>query len=163
MARAFRSGGPDGPVVSGYAVIFQRPDGGYGVSSVNLGEPLVQPVDVAVDAPAELGFVAALGGPSTVPPQLIIFNRAGLPTVRGRVRLPGNPHGVAVLPGTGIAYVATDAGLCLVDGRSETLELTIPLDRGPTSIAVDPATGVTYVGDRFEGSVTRIDTAAILG
>jgi hypothetical protein len=30
-------------------------------------------------------------------------------------------------------------------------------------VAVDPVSGATFVGDRFDGAVRRVDTAAILG
>ena len=96
-------------------------------------------------------------------PRLLVYNRDGVPTLQRTVLLPGSARAVAALPGTGMAYVATDDGLCLVDGKAGTLELTLPVGPGPTVIAVDPESGATFVGDRADGTVRRIDTAAILG
>jgi DNA-binding beta-propeller fold protein YncE len=162
VARSFRSGGPDGPVATAYSVLFDNGTGGYGVVDLELSDPLIQPVDVAVDAPSGLVFVAGLGGGGTHP-QLLVINRDGPPTLKGVVTLPGSARAVASRPGTGIAYVATDDGLCLVDGHSRTLELTLPLGPAPTVIAVDPDSGAAFVGDRVDGTVRRVDTAAILG
>jgi DNA-binding beta-propeller fold protein YncE len=162
VARSFRSGGPGGPVVTGHSIVVARPAGGFAVVDSTLSEPLIQPVDVAVDAPAGLVFLACLGG-GGVHPRLLIFNRDGVPALQGTVLLPGSARAVAALPGTGMAYVATDDGLCLVDGKARTLELTLPLGPAPTVIAVDPDSGATFVGDRVDGTVRRVDTAAILG
>ena len=162
VARSFRSGGEQGPVVTGHSRIFPRPTGGFAVADSTLSEPLIQPVDVAVDDKAGLVFLACLGG-GGVHPRLLVYNRDGVPTLQRTVLLPGSARAVAALPGTGMAYVATDDGLCLVDGKAGTLELTLPVGPGPTVIAVDPESGATFVGDRADGTVRRIDTAAILG
>lgn len=164
VARSFRADGPDGLQVAGHSLIVARPAGGFAVVDSTLSEPLIQPVDVAVDAPAGLVFLACLGG-GGVHPRLLILNRGGIgvPTLQGTVVLPGAARAVAALPGSGMAYVATDDGLCLVDGKARTLELTLPLGPAPSVIAVDPDTGATFVGDRVDGTVRRVDTAAILG
>jgi DNA-binding beta-propeller fold protein YncE len=162
VARSFRSGGPDGPVATAYSIMLKDAAGGYSVADLELSDPLIQPVDVAVDAPSGLVFVAGLGGGGTHP-QLLVISRDGAPAVKGVVLLPGSARAVATRPGTGFAYVATDDGLCLVDGRSRTLELTVPLGPAPTVVAVDPTSGATFVGDRVDGTVRRVDTAAILG
>ena len=67
--------------------------------------------------------------------------------------LPRNGHGVTTRPGSGLAYVATQAGLVLVDGKAEHALLTVPLGIFPFGIAVD-ADGTAYVGDRAEHTVT---------
>jgi len=70
---------------------------------------------------------------------------------------------VAARPGTGIAYVAGDGGLSLIDGGSLTLGVTIQTGEPlPISIAVDPATGVAYIGDFVEGTMTRVAAPADL-
>lgn len=35
--------------------------------------------------------------------------------------------------------------------------LTVPLDRQSHSVAVDAATGTAYVGDRLEGTISRVE------
>ena len=162
VARSFRSGGEAGPVVAGLSRIVPRPAGGFVVADSTLSEQLIQPVDVAVDDPAGLVFVAGLGG-GGVHPRLLVYNQDGPLSLQRTVLLPGSARAVAALPGTGIAYVASDAGLCLVDGVAGTLLLTVPLGPGSNVIAVDPDTGATFIGSRTDGTVRRVDTAAILG
>lgn len=162
VARSFRSGGEAGPVVAGHSRIFPRPTGGFAVADSTLSEPLIQPVDIAVDGPAGLVFVACLGG-GGVHPRLLVYSRDNPASLRHTVLLPGSARAVDARPGSGIAYVATDDGLCLVDGVAGTLVLTLPVGPAPTVIAVDPESGATFVGDRIDGTVRRVDTAAILG
>ena len=163
VARGFRSGGEAGPLVTGWAELEVRPDGTLGQSAGgSFGDPSIQPVDAAYDVPAGLAFVSCLGT-ATVAPRLAVLKAAEPQTLLGTVDLPTNAHAVATVPGTGIAYVATDGGLCLVDGESRKVLLTMPLGTQPRSIAVDPATGAAFLGDSRDGTVTRVDVAAILG
>ena len=162
VARDFRSGGPSGPVVTALSVIRRVPGGQHVIErTVPLGEPAVQPIDVAVDGPANLVFVAGLGS-AQVHPRLIVLDRS-THVVLGHERIPGPARAVAARPGTGLAYVVGEAGLTVVDGRTRTRELTLKLGRQPHAVAVDPDTGATYVGDRIDGTITRIDAMDGLG
>jgi hypothetical protein len=135
-------------------MIRRRPDGTHAIVGTHDFESLaIQPVAVACDLSSGLVYVSCLGAPE-VPPRLAIFNAfLGL---RGTVLLPANGHGVATRPGSGVAHVATQAGLVLVGGKAEQALLTVPLGRFPFSVALDPADGTAYVGDRAEHSIARI-------
>ena len=164
VARSFRSGGPTGPVVSGYAGLTAAADGTVTLTGPgSFPSPASQPVDAAFDAPAGLAFVTCLGAGVEAPPRLVVLDAATPHAVLGTVDLPANGHAVATLPGTGRAYVATDLGLVVVDGHRRKVELVLRLGRQSRVIAVDPATGATYLGDAQDGSVRRVDTAEILG
>ncbi|HEY7487246.1 MAG TPA: YncE family protein [Streptosporangiaceae bacterium] len=162
VARDFLSGGPDGPVVTALSVIRRLPDGQHIVErTVPLGEPAVQPIDVAVDVPAGLVYVAGLGSAQT-PPRLLVLDRATC-AVLGHVLIPGPARAVAAHPGTGVAYVVGEAGLTVVDAVDRTRQITLPIGAQPGAVTVEPESGVCYVGDLHDGTLTRIDPLDGLG
>jgi hypothetical protein len=136
------------------SLIRRRPDGTHAIVGTHNFESLaIQPVAVACDPTSGLVYVSCLGAPE-VPPRLAIFN--SFLALRGTVLLPRNGHQVATRPGSGLAHVATQAGLVLVDGKAEHVLLTVPLGPFPFGLTLDPAEGTAYIGDRSAHSVTRI-------
>ena len=131
------------------------------VRSLDLGPILTQPVDVAVDTVHKLIFVSCLGG-NAIAPSLIVLEH---PTMKELHRVPLFSGGRAVesRSGSGLVYVAGEAGLTIVDGRAGILTQKFPLgdahlDKGlPFSIAVDQVTGTAYVGTRDHATLFRID------
>jgi hypothetical protein len=134
------------------------------VRSLDLGPILTQPVDVAVDTVHKLIFVSCLGG-NDVAPSLVVLEH---PTMKELHRVPLFSGGRAVesRSGSGLAYVAGEAGLTLVDGRAGLVTTRFQLgdqhlDQGlPFSIAVDQITGTAYLGTRDEATLFRIDAPA---
>jgi DNA-binding beta-propeller fold protein YncE len=160
VAQTFHSGGPNDPVVNELSslsleggLVFER--------KVELGGPGAQPVDVAVDAPSELLFVSTLGNPNHHPGVYVVDRQTF--EVRGKVPTPRVARAVACRPGTGLAYAVGEGGLTVIDGHNLAALTTVPLGQQPFAVAVDPTTGVAYVGDRFGGTLTRIDAIAGLG
>jgi DNA-binding beta-propeller fold protein YncE len=157
VARDFRLGGPCAPAVTALSVIHRRDDGRHVIErTVPLGEQAVRAIDVAVDPAAGLVYVAGLGG-ADLSPRLMVLDRAKH-TLLGHVPIPGgSARAVAARPGTGMAYVVGEGGLTVVDAAGRAREITHRLGRRPWTVAVDPDTGVAYVGDRVDGTVTRIE------
>lgn len=161
VARTVR-GIPNESEESSLTQIRRNPNGTHTlVRSLDLGEILTQPVDVAVDIVHQLVFVACLGG-NDVPPQLVVLRHPTM-TELGRVRLFSGGRAVASRSGSGLAYVAGEAGLTIVDGRSLAVAARFQLgdahlDQGlPFSVAVDQVTGTAYVGTRDRAALFRID------
>ncbi|WP_410816283.1 hypothetical protein [Micromonospora sp. 050-3] len=165
VARTYRAGVPQTAAIS---VITRRADGRHAITgTIDLQDVLLQPVDVAVDVPAGLIFVSCLGG-NTTHPSVVVLDQGDFPTDGGTrpvpagavLPVPGGGRAVATRPGTGIGYVATSAGLLMVDGRSRALRVAVKLGDAPCSVAVDPVTGVAYVGDFVAGTLSRVLTPA---
>ena len=137
------------------------------VRSLNLGPILTQPVDVAVDTVHKLIFVSCLGG-NDIAPALVVLEH---PTMKELHRVPLFSGGRAVesRSGSGLAYVAGEAGLTIVDGLNGRVATRFQLgddhlDQGlPFSIAVDQVTGSAYVGTRDEATLFRIDAPTEAG
>ncbi len=142
--------------VTAFAVsaIQRRPDGSHVIEHDRRFEgPFFQPVDVACDPVAGLVYVSSLGNP-TAKQRLVVLTSSL--RERGQVIMPSNAHGVAARPGTGLAYVATQSGLLLVDARALQILLTVKTGPFPFTVDVDPADGTAYVGDLTEHTVTRV-------
>lgn len=65
-----------------------------------------------------------------------------------QINIGGNPHGIAVNPGSRLAFVAnyTDASVSVVNLDSNTVVRKIDVGANPQSVAVDPASGLLLVG-----------------
>jgi DNA-binding beta-propeller fold protein YncE len=141
--------GPPGSEVEALTVIQRRPDGRHEVSrTIPLGS-MVQPWRVAVDPVAGLVYVIGLGG-GTVPPQLIVLDRATL-AERGRVTtLSGraDSRALATRDGTGIVHVTGDAGVQVIDAESMAV------------VGFVPASGTSCVS---AGSADHVVSASALG
>lgn len=137
------------------------------VRSLDLGPILTQPVDVAVDTVHKLVFVSCLGG-NDIAPALVVLEH---PTMKELHRVPLFSGGRAVesRAGSGLAYVAGEAGLTIVDGRAGLVTTRFRLgdehlDQGlPLALAVDQVTGTAYVGARDHATLFRIDAPADAG
>jgi len=158
VARDFRSGEPGTPTVTAMSAFDIGPDGALDhLVTHSFSPPNVQPRDVAVDEGAGLIFLGCIGANTPdAEPRLIVFSRDTLKPL-GSVFLPSPVRAVATRNGSGVAYVAGEAGLMFVDGRTFAHLLTVPLGPQPTSVAVDQETGVAYVGDNTDGILRRID------
>jgi hypothetical protein len=132
VARTNRSFEPD---VEALSVIQRHATGEHTVDrTIPLG-PSVQPWDVALDVPAGLVYVLGLGD-SGVPPQVIVLDRQSLDEL-GRVPVAGTPTAVTALPGTGIAHVAMDTSVLVVDGRRRAIAAHIPGPAATTVVAAE--------------------------
>lgn len=126
-----------------------------------------QPVDVAVDTTHKLIFVSCLGG-NDIAPSLIVLEHPTM-AVLHRVRLFSGGRAVESRSGSGLAYVAGEAGLTIVDGRAGVVATRfqlgdIHLNQGlPFSLAVDQVTGTAYVGTRDEATLFRVDAPTDAG
>lgn len=135
--------------------------------NLDLGAIGTQPVDVAVDTVHKLVFVSCLGG-TGAPPVLVVLEH---PTMKELHRVPLFNGGRAVTSrsGSGLAYVAGEAGLTIVDGLNGRIATRFQLgddhlDKGlPLSVAVDQVTGSAYVGTRDEANLFRIDAPTDAG
>ena len=122
--------------------------------SVHLGDPSIQPVDVAVDPGANRVYVAGLGTATAEPPSVTVVDGATRQIVT-RIRNRGPVRAIAVHPEQGLVIAVGDRGVDLIDpGR---LEVVRQIDVGlPFSVA--PGTGSSrqfYVGDFITGELSR--------
>ncbi len=81
--------------------------------------------------------------------------------VMSRLQSVGDPRGVAWMPDSSRAYVAGMGSNSLVAvSPSGARVSTVQVGQGPTGVAISPSGDRAYVLNRFEGSVSVVDTAA---
>ena len=68
-----------------------------------------------------------------------------------------SPQGIAVDPTNDAAYVANTSSVSVIDGHTNAVSATIPVNATPTGIAVDPSTHFIFVADGAGNQVVAID------
>ncbi|OLF17655.1 hypothetical protein BU204_10590 [Actinophytocola xanthii] len=121
---------------------------------VDLGDPLVQPSDVAIDPLNDRIYVSGLGG-NTVRPSLSILELSTRRFIT-RTDVVGPGRAVAVDPFAHQAFVAAQGRVDVIGEQSMTSERTIPTEQA-FAIAIDEkGDRRMYTGDLRSGSLTRL-------
>ena len=68
-----------------------------------------------------------------------------------------SPQGIAVDPTNDAAYVANTSSVSVIDGHTNAVSATIPVNATPTAIAVDPSTHFVFVADGAGNQIVAID------
>jgi YVTN family beta-propeller protein len=68
-----------------------------------------------------------------------------------------SPQGIAVDPTNDAAYVANTSSVSVINGHTNAVSATIPVNATPTAIAVDPSTHFVFVADGAGNQVVAID------
>ena len=68
-----------------------------------------------------------------------------------------SPQGIAVDPTNDAAYVANTSSVSVIDGHTNAVSATIPVNATPTGITVDPSTHFVFVADGAGNQVVAID------
>ena len=125
---------------------------------VSLGDPLTQPLDVALDPVRHRLYVGGLGG-NTVAPNLTVLDSTTRAVIK-RIDLPGPSRAVAVNPDAHQVFVASDRGVLVVDDAQ--LRVVRKMETGlPFAVATVPGPGrQLYVGDLRSGFLDRLSDSS---
>ena len=120
--------------------------------SLDLGDPGVQPVDVAFDAQRARLFIAGLGGGNVSPSVIVIGATLGIELARIPV---ANPlRAISLNADTGQAFAAGDRGVEVVDENA--MRVVRHIDAG-IAFSVGTANGrQIYTGDFLDGTLRRL-------
>lgn len=122
--------------------------------SVDLGDPLVQPTDVAVDPVRDRIYVGGLGG-ATVAPSVTVLDQPTRQQIT-RLPMPGPVRAIDINADAGLVFAVGDRGVEVLDTRQ--LRIVRHIDAGlPFAVATE--TGPTrqlYVGDFVDGKLRRL-------
>lgn len=123
------------------------------LAPVPLGEPLVQPGDVAVDPTSNRLYVAGLGG-GGVQPRLLVVDATARTLVK-EIPLAGPARAVAVNPDAHRVFVSAQSSITVVDTVSLQIVRTMPAGTA-FSIATDSGPGrLLWFGDFVDGTLKR--------
>jgi YVTN family beta-propeller protein len=144
------------PFVNGLGVVIDDPAKRQILPIVPILPIGIDSVDVAVDPAHNRLYVANQGNVGSGPPSVSVIDRSTL-TVLQTVLLPRAVRNLSLNSDAREVYVATDAAVDVIDATTLTLSRTISTGTGPWAIAAAGGTArQVYVGDRRDGSVTRL-------
>lgn len=123
------------------------------LAPVPLGDPLVQPGDVAVDPGTNRLYVAGLGG-NAVHPRLLVVDATNR-TLEKEIPLAGPGRAVAINPDAHEVYVSAQSSIAVVDTVSLEIVRKMPASAA-FSVASDVGPGrLLWFGDFVDGTLSR--------
>jgi hypothetical protein len=123
------------------------------LAQTDLGDPLVQATDVAIDPQRDRVYVAGLGG-GGVQPSLTVLTLGGQQVTR--IPVPGPSRAISVNPQAGRVFSVGDRGVEVIS--EDSLKIVRHIDAAlPFSVVTEngPARQL-YVGDVRDGKLRRL-------
>jgi hypothetical protein len=159
LAYVVHSSRADG--IAGVTQLRRRRTGWTRGATVQIDPAALVPQDVVFDPTLNRVHVACQGNLGAGAPSVRVYS-ATLQLLRD-IPVPGPARALSGVPGSATLTVATDRGTIQVDTSTGAVGDLAAVDRKvPITVEVDPLSGTAYVGDRLDGSLTRLPLSTTL-